>query len=349
MTDRERRNPVPEPGSEDSGTDPVLEARLRALPALPARPQFRDRLRAQFREGSIPESRESASRREGDARTAEPVDSRDQSPLLEAAIRRTPLAPAPRVEFRERLRAGFANGTLEERVPRASGTSRRLRLLSPLAGVFLTGLAAAAAVVLFLLLRPAEEEWRVLIAEGDSVTLDGEQVRVGEELLLAERIFEAEIVETSPTTRLHLALGDRARLELRPGTRVRAREFAELAGSEPRSLVVESGEVYLWKDPDAGGPDLLVQTETTEVAVTGTTLGVYCWAGGTCTCVAKGHVNVSCCAASPSGGAVDTLHSHVTLDGGRPCEHIAFPEEDQGCESSGHHYCRLVEFANFTE
>lgn len=299
------RPPGRPPGPQGEGPTPAeVEALLAAWRVPPARAAFRERVGNAFlAEGSRGTGADSPSHASNEPRT-EPRDDPASAMRLEELLSRTAASPA-RPEFRAALREAFCSGAIERSAPPEPRSAARRRV--PLRPLLLVT-AAAAALLLFLHLRNEEPVWRVLGVEGEGApVLDGFAFDSEDAAGLERGLAEAREVASGETT-LDLVYRGIARLHVRPGTTWRA---VRDPGPEALALEIDQGEIYVRTLAALDGRPITIRTPDGVVRITGTALGVLTDESGTCVCVARGHVRVTCHEGQP--GCERELDGHESV------------------------------------
>jgi hypothetical protein len=253
---------------------------------------------------------------------------------MEAALAGVPL-PAARAEFREALRSRFL-GTDHEIAREAHPHGASPTSASPWRGrgrLFrLGGLLAAAGVLLigYLMLRPADSNWRVLrIADGLVVRVDGVRVPAHDPLALARRLGAAKEIEIEQG-RLVVKVGDLALFDLVAGTRAVFEGFASGDNSQALRVQALSGRLRARTGPAFRGRQMLVHADVLDVSITGTAFAIDYESEGTCVCCLHGEVLVTSNALGPDPKPVPPQRmclvfrdAHEPMWGGPPDDHAA--------------------------
>lgn len=239
--------------------------------------------------------------------------SRDVDPQhereLESALRGVP-APRARPEFRAGLHQRFlhaASGAESE----AGARGARAHAAPPSAPRprprfrFLLGSLAAAAAILFLIVRMTLHQpatWTVLSGTG-TVIVDGRSIEVSDPRRLVDALRSAKTIETLESA-LRIELRDELVLDLDPHTRLENVRFPAVS---PYALSAVSGAVHVATTNAFHGGRLTISTPDLELDCVGTVFGVDLFAEGTCVCCLEGEVKVGARSRNAQSAAHEAL------------------------------------------
>ncbi len=191
--------------------------------------------------------------------------------------------------FREHLRRDFISGEI--------GPARRPAPLPPARPRhtvrWLTGVAAAAAVVIVASALNQPPRWRALPSGGSGqLIVNGTAIPVRETAELTRRMQPGSRVRLECTHDLDIVSSGVLAMQLSPGTEIvlprpPGRWFGRFAEGS-----VEEGLLRLTTGRRFHGAHLAISTPEAAVQVTGTTLSVIAEPGETCVCVLEGQARV---------------------------------------------------------
>ena len=204
-------------------------------------------------------------------------------------LRELPDAPAD-VAFRDRLRAQFVSGEIEQSaapevdVTEAARPEREPSRPSPWRWLVPVGVAMAAVAVFLLNGGPALEV--IDVAGSGTVVVDGRSLT--EAGALQSSLGAGAEVEVPTDATLDLAMAETGLFELVGGTRMTMPASPGRWWNQAVECSLMVGELRFKSGPQFAGRELRVYTPEGMVVVTGTLLSVQADANGTCVCLMEG-------------------------------------------------------------
>ena len=249
----------------------------------------------------------------------------DQEQAAESALRGL-AAPSADPALRARLRQEFATGTIRPRLTLVPARPARRGL-----GPFLSGLAAAAAVLILVATWANQgPRWSVHRIEGSgTVTVDGRNFPAGQAAEISAALHPGAVVHLSQDMTLDLNAGSTLVLELAEQAHVELPGVPGKWWSREVHGQVMAGDLRICTGRAFHGARLMVKGRDADAIVTGTTLTVLCDEDGTCVCVREGTVQVgrpnAPMVAVPQGQLLYTPHDGTAsvCHGMRPEETVA--------------------------
>ncbi|NNF08023.1 MAG: hypothetical protein HKN21_14765 [Candidatus Eisenbacteria bacterium] len=191
--------------------------------------------------------------------------------------------PKARPEFRAKMKSQFTEAGSPDVYPMTSSNTASDRGFKR--GLVWGGLAAAAALALFLFTQPASSpSWTASVTNGPSeLVVDGETIHTADSQTLGAN---ATVYNPGPNA-LVIGIEDVIQCVLAPNTEIVLGTTTKDGKSE-LSATLDQGQMMAVTGPEF--PGLTLTTEEAEIRITGTLFGMLKEADSTCVCVFEGKV-----------------------------------------------------------